>query len=108
MSQQISMATPATLPPQYVVYVFKHSTHDASGYVSKTLPAGMVRLNWERDSLNDDLISALTRAEMALQKDNIKRVQVFEQRADSDRHYRIGRMVRHYGSNWLQRLLGIA
>lgn len=93
---------------QYVVYVFKRNLDIGAGYVSQVLPAAMERLNWQRDSINDDLVSALTRAEMALQDENVKRVQVFEQKRDKDGHFRTGRMMRHYGPNWLQRLLGLS
>lgn len=108
MPAQISGHVHLNQPPQYVVYVFRSYDHNSSsGYASKRLPTSMARLNWQRDSVNDDLVSALTRAEMALHEDSVRRVQIFEQRVDADGHYRTGRMVRHYGPNWLQKLLGM-
>lgn len=107
MSQHLATIDKGNSPPQFVVYVFKQSNNGGAGYVSKSLASSMARLNWQRDSVNDDLVSALTRAEMALHNQDVKRVQVFEQKMDSDGHYRVGRMIRHYGANWLQRLLGI-
>ena len=107
MAQQTTMTNHVKEPPQYVVYTFTQSDYHNAGYVSKSLPLGMKRLNWTRDSVNDDLANALTRAEMALQNDQVKRVQIFEQKIDTDGQYRIGRMVRHYGTRWWHALLGM-
>lgn len=80
----------------FAVYVFeRHGEHTK-------------RLSWLRESVCNDLSSALMRAELVRGRPNVTRVQVFEQTKDDEGHLRAGRIVRTFGGSRWRELLGIA
>lgn len=89
-----AVSTLSEAPRQYAIYVFREQEQEIP--VKSPVP----HLSWRRESICPTIESAMTRAEIARDQHDVKRVQIYELTLDDNGATRTGRIVKTLAEPW--------